>query len=94
MARIAYNRNTPFGALTSSVISRLVQLQFDVSHLMNVANSITGGGVTPANLETGNGAVTFGVPAGLGATFYADMQSLQAGLDAISTATISDMDLG
>lgn len=94
MAHIAYNRNTAFGSLASSAVSRLVQLQFDIAHVMNAANSMTAGGATPANLESGDGALNFGVPVGQGANFYGNLQSIKAGLDAIASATIADMDLG
>ena len=94
MAHIAYNRSTPYGAKTSTAIARLIAIRQDIDRIKLTMDSLTAGGVTLTNLEIGDGAANFGVPAGQGATFYNDIVSIKSGLAAIAAATIADMDLG
>jgi hypothetical protein len=91
---ITYSREVPFGKMTAEFVSDVIRLRQMAGRLKTVMDQITAGGVTPANLETGDGAANFGVPAGSGAAFYSDIVSIKSGLDAISASILGDLDLG
>jgi hypothetical protein len=77
MAAIKYDQTTPFGAKIYLAIQSMKLAQANLSRCIDVANNITGGGVTPANLE---GSVQFGVAAGQGQNFYNALASLNSAL--------------
>jgi hypothetical protein len=91
MTRIVYDKTSPFGGLFSIDVSALVKATSDMKRIKAVADSLTAGGVTPANLEV-PGCKEFGVAAGQGVAFYADLQNILAGLAAITT--LADLDQG
>jgi hypothetical protein len=91
MARVVYDKTTPFGALFSVDVSSLIKCTNDFKRIKAVADSLTGGGVNLANLEA-PACKEFGVAVGQGATFYGDLQSILAGLNAI--AGLPDLDQG
>jgi hypothetical protein len=89
MTRLVYDKTTAFGGILAKDVALLVQIKEDFNRLMAVANSLTGGGVTPANLEASK---EFGLSVGQGATLYSDLQNIIAGLSAITT--LADLDQG
>lgn len=87
-ARIKYNPGLPAGGQHLYNAVHYVQLaQQEILLAVTVANSITGGGVTGANLE---GCAEFGteVAAGTGQTPYDAMNTLKANLALITAAQI------
>lgn len=85
--RLTFDKTSPFGGLLSIDVSALVKATSDLNRIMAVANSITGGGVTTSALE---GSPEFNIGAGKGATFYADLQNIIAGLAAITILATLD----
>ena len=77
MALIVYNPQSPFGSQMSLAIQGLKRAQANIQSIKQTADTMTNGGVTPANLE---GSAQFGVAAGQGAVFYAAIQSIMAAL--------------
>jgi hypothetical protein len=98
MAHITYDRNKPAGKLTAELVDFTINARELADRVKVIADQITGGGVTPVNLETGNaeGAANFGVPVGQGANFYTALTNVRAGLNAIAggAAGLGDLDLG
>jgi len=77
MAIIGYNATTPFGAKTAQVIRDLKEAQAFTARIVDMMNDLTGGGVTPANLE---GSSQFGVLTGQGQNFYNAIAALNTAL--------------
>ena len=77
MARIQYGTGTPFGSKIYQTVQAIKLAQAFLPRCKQVADSLTGGGVTPSALE---GSAEFGVATGEGANFYAALQSLDAAL--------------
>lgn len=80
-ARLVFDKTKPFGAIVALSVAALVKATSDLARVKAVADSISAGGVTPALLES---SPEFGIAVGGGATFYADLQNIQAGLAAIT----------
>lgn len=89
MTRVKYSNTSPFGSPFNSLVYQLVGIQSQLTRIKKVADSLTGGGVTLANLE---GSAEFNVSVGQGATFYADLQNIIAGVNAITC--LPDLDPG
>ena len=77
MARVSYDQTTPFGSKMYLAIQGIKLAQANLQRIKQVADAMTGGGATPANLELSK---EFGVATGGGANFYAAIQSLDAAL--------------
>ena len=77
MATISYNITSPFGSKVYLAIQAIRGAQATFQRVKQVADDVTGGGVTPANLETSS---LFQVASGQGAAFYAALQSIDAAL--------------
>lgn len=91
-SRITYSTTSVTGGIHLANAVRYVQLaQQEIALAVGVANSITGGGVTGANLEA---SAEFGAATGQGATLYTAMNNLKANLATVSTAQISDLYAG
>lgn len=91
VTRINYPTTTSGGNLTADAMSKLISAQFEINRLVSWMNSITSGGVMPANLETD---ANFQIPSGLGSAFYTHLNDIKAGLAAISATEIADLDPG
>jgi len=100
---LIYSTTVPNGLKVAKAISNLQSAATDLARETAVMNAITGGGVTPANLETGNpdGLANFAVAVGQGNAFYTAVNNLSVGLNAPSTgfmavnaANIANLDLG
>jgi hypothetical protein len=77
MARIQYGTTTPFGSKIFVAIQGIRNAQAAFQRCKQVADDLTGGGVTTSALE---GSAEFNVAAGQGAAFYAAIQSVDAAL--------------
>lgn len=87
--RIAYNNGIPSGGQhLYNAIHYTALAQQEIALAMLVANSITGGGVTGANLE---GSPEFGAATGQGAALYTAMNNLKANLATVTAAQIGDL---
>ena len=80
-ARLTYDKTKPFGAIMSLSVAALVKAQSDMARIKAVADSITTGGTVLTALE---GSPEFAIAASQGGAFYADIQNIQAGLNAIT----------
>lgn len=91
-SRLNYSTTALSGGIHLANAVRYIQLaQQEIALAVGVANSITGGGVTGANLE---GSVEFGADVGKGAALYTAMNNLKANLAVVSTTQISDLYAG
>lgn len=77
MSNISYNTTSPFGSKVYLAIQAIRGAQATFQRVKQAADAVTGGGVTPANLETN---ALFQVATGQGAAFYAAIQSIDAAL--------------
>ena len=90
--RITYNASAAMGGQNvASAVRCIVQAQEFIARAMEVANSITAGGVTGANLE---GSPEFGAAAGQGGTLYTAMNNLKANLATVTAAQLGDLFAG
>lgn len=80
MANIGYNGTSPFGARILTCIRDIKDAQAQLQRCIDMANNMTNGGTTPANLE---GSTQFGVAAGQGLNFYNALASLNSALFAV-----------
>jgi hypothetical protein len=90
MSFISLDTSKSQAAQVAELVADALELQKKAARVMGWANQITGGGVTPANLET----TGFGFPADSGASVYAALQSIKAGADAINVLTLNSLDQG
>ena len=87
--RITYATSNPVGGQHVAVAVRYIEMaQQEIALAMQVANSLTGGGVTPANLE---GSTEFGAAVGQGAALYTAMNNLKANLATVTAAQLGDL---
>ena len=90
--RLTYNASAAMGGQNVAVAVRYIQLaQQAIASAVTVANSITGGGVTGANLE---GSPEFGCAAGQGANFYTAINNLKTNLATVTATEIGDLFAG
>ena len=80
MANITYDLTTPFGRQTYQAVQAIRKAQSLLQSIKQKADTVTGGGVTPANLEDSATTKLFGVATGSGSAFYTAIQSLDAAL--------------
>lgn len=91
-ARITYNPGSLVGGAHVANAARYTLLaQQEIDRAVAIAASITAFGVTPTNIE---GSTEFGVASGQGATFYSAITSLQSSLNAITGASLANLDQG
>ena len=91
-ARLGYNAGSAMGgAHVANAARYIIAAQNELNRAVAVAASITGFGVTPANME---GGTEFAVPAGQGAAFYSAITTLQTNLNAITAAQLAALDAG
>ncbi len=91
MSRIVYSPSTPFGKLTAEAVDYVLKAQDAIDRAVAVANAASAGGATPTNLE---GSPEFGVATGDGSDFYTAINNLKTNLAAISSASLSQIDMG
>ena len=90
--RFTYNASAPVGGIHVANAARYtIMAQEEIIRAVAIANEMTGGGVTPVNLE---GATEFGLAAGQGATFYTALNNLKTNLATVTAAQLADLDAG
>jgi hypothetical protein len=91
-ARIKYDPSAPIGGIhVANAIRYTILAKQEIARAINIANEMTGVGVTPVNLE---GSVEFGVAAGQGAAFNTILTALNNNLIAIPADKLADLDAG
>jgi hypothetical protein len=91
MSRIVYSASTPFGKITAEAVDHVLKAQDAINRAVAVANAVSAGGATPANLE---GSAEFGVATGGGSNFYTAINDLKTNLAAITSVSLSQIDMG
>ena len=90
--RLTYNASATQGGYHLATAVRYINMaQQEMTLVMQVANSITGGGVTGANLEA---SPEFGAASGQGANLYTAMNNLKANLATVTAAQLGDLFAG
>ena len=77
MANIKYDQTTAFGSKTYLMIQNIRAAQASIQRIKQTADAVSGGGATPANLES---SPLFNVAVGQGASFYTALQAVSAAL--------------
>lgn len=91
--RIVYtNTNIAPGGYHLALATRYAILaKQELRRALAMANEMTGGGVTPSNLE---GSTEFGAAAGKGAALYTAINDFSANLGNVTEAALADLDTG
>lgn len=91
--RISYNNtNTAAGGGHLALATRYVILaKQEIRRSLAIANEMTGGGVTAANLE---GSTEFGAASGKGQALYDAINNFSANLNNLTDAALADLDTG
>lgn len=91
-ARLTYGSAISVGGkLVADAVKSIIAAREQLDRAVAVANSITGGGVTPANLE---GSAEFNVATSQGSAFYTAINDTRATLNTIATTTLANLDPG
>ena len=91
-SRFSYSTTAAVGGSHVANATRyIIMAQQELNRAVAIANEMTGGGVTPANLE---GSAEFGVAVGQGATFYTAINNLKTNLATVTAAQLADLDAG
>ena len=91
MARITYDASKIGGIMVAEAVDHIAKAQALLSRAKSLADSITGGGVTPESLEA---SPEFGVAAGLGDEFYSAIAAMKTNAATVTVASIADIDMG
>jgi hypothetical protein len=94
MAHVIYDPNKPLGIKVANLVQMVDAARAQCASIKAVMDSVSAGGVTPANLETGgtaDGIALFSVASGQGSTFYSNIVSINSSLQAITMAILADM---
>lgn len=91
MARITYNAVTIGGKMVAEAIDHIRKGRDLLNRAKVLADSVSGGGVTPALLE---GSAEFGVATGQGSTFYTAVGNAKTNAATVSDSAIADLDNG
>jgi len=91
MAYIAIDRTKLISNEIAELVNQAIEFKQRAARVMSLINSVTAGGATPANLESGDG----GVPAGQGATVYSTVHDvIWYNANAMSDSLMSSLDRG
>lgn len=91
MARIPYNPSSVGGEYVARAVSNLHQAQEYLERAKALADSVTGGGVTPAALE---GSTEFGVAVSDGSAFYDAVANMKVNAATVTQSALADLDMG
>lgn len=91
MARITYNAVTIGGKMIAEGMDHIRKGRDLLGRAKSLADSVSGGGVTPALLES---SAEFGVATGQGAAFYTAIGNAKTNSATVSDAAIADLDNG
>lgn len=90
--RITYNTAAANGGQHVATAVRYTEMaQQEIALAMQVANSVTAGGVTAANLE---GSAEFGAASGKGQALYDAMNNFKTNLASVTTTALGDLYAG
>ena len=87
-ARIQYSNNPQGGAHLGEAVRCIVKAQQELALAKQIADSISGGGVTPANLE---GSTEFGAAVGSGSALYTAIANMSTNLATVTTASLANL---
>ena len=91
-SRINYGATSSAGLHLANATRYIILAQQEVARAKAVADSVTGGGVTQANLDT---AVEFGVPGtGVGVVLYPAISNMATNLATVTTTQLANLDPG
>ena len=90
-ARITYTPSAVGGVHLKLATQYAILAQQEIAHAKNIADSVTGGGVTPANLE---GSAEFGALTGQGSSLYTAISNFSANLATVTAAQLAALDQG
>jgi len=91
MARIGYSATTIGGKMVAEAADHISKAQDLLARAKSLADSVSGGGVTPAALE---GSAEFGVVAGQGSNFYTAIGNMKTNAATVSDSALADIDQG
>lgn len=91
MARIPYNPSSVGGEYVARAVSNLHQAQEYLQLAKALADSVTGGGVTPSALE---GSTEFGVATSKGSDFYDAVANMKVNADTVTQSELANLDMG
>ena len=91
MARIVYGSTTIGGLMVAEAVNHVRMAKDILNRVKSLADSISGGGVTPANLES---STEFNVVSGQGGNFYTAVSNMKANIASITDSAIADIDMG
>lgn len=91
MSRLVYDASKIGSKLVAEAIDHISQAQYKLGRAKALADSISGGGVTPASLEA---SPEFGVAVGAGANFYNALANIKANANVVTAAALADLDNG
>ena len=90
---ITYGGSSIQGANLAAATRYTILAQQAIARALAAANAMTGGGVTPANME-GDTPQFGAVPAGGGTALYNAINNLATNLAAITAASLAETDQG
>ena len=91
-ARITYGPTSLGGTHLAAAARYTILAQQEIARAKAMADSITGGGATPANIEAGTDFGT--VPASGGAAIYTAIANLNANLATVTASQLAALDQG
>ena len=91
MARIVYGSTTIGGLMVAEAVNHVRMAKDILNRAKSLADSISGGGVTPVNLES---SAEFNVISGQGSNFYTAISNMKANIASITDSAIADIDMG
>lgn len=89
--RITYNATAIGGIHIANAARYAILAKQEIARAKAIADSLSGGGVTPANLE---GSQEFAAAAGQGGALYTAIANLNTNLATATSAQLADLDQG
>lgn len=95
-ARIPYGPTSLGGQHLCAAARYALLAKQEIARAKDMADSITGGGVTPANIEAAAGCTDFGagLTSGQGAAIYTAIANLNTNLGNVTAAQLAALDQG
>ena len=91
MARITYDPATIGGAMVAEGVDHIRKGRECLERAKSLADSISGGGTTPALLES---SPVFSVVEGSGSSFYTALNNMKTNAATVTDGAIADIDMG
>ena len=95
-ARITYGPTSLGGSHLAAAARYTILAQQEIARAKAMADSITGGGATPANMEAAAGCTDFGtgLASGAGSAIYTAIANLNANLATVTASQLAALDQG